>query len=362
VSGLLVLVGGPLLVLALWYSRGRDPEVGVYADYLPQPPSDLPPGIVGTLIDEKVDMHDVVSTIVDLARRGYIIINEEKRDHIYIRTDESTKNLRAYEVLLLQKLFGKKKERKLSDLRYNFSSALPALHAAMYKELEAEGFVPVSPQAVRTRYGCFTGIAVIVGSALVFVPGILTGADLAFCIGLGFLPTILALAVAGRHMPRKTELGALEASKWVAFKNYLNHIEDYTDLKEATAIFDRYLPYAVAFGLQTSWINKFSRIDTTPIPTWYGPIGYPRPIHMGGGSRPMTAGTGGSVSMPSLEGMSQSMTGGLEGMSKGLTRMLTSTSTILESTRSTSSSTGGSGGFSGGFSGGSSGGGSRGFG
>ncbi len=51
--GGLLAIGGPLLLYLWWYRRGRDAPVGLIADYLPEPPSDLPAGMVGTLIDER---------------------------------------------------------------------------------------------------------------------------------------------------------------------------------------------------------------------------------------------------------------------------------------------------------------------
>ena len=70
---LLLLVGGPLGVLLLWYLRGRDPQLGIVVpDYVSDPPDALPPAIVGALIDEKVDMQDIISTLIDLAHRGYL--------------------------------------------------------------------------------------------------------------------------------------------------------------------------------------------------------------------------------------------------------------------------------------------------
>ena len=258
VLALLILVGGPLLVLVLWQARGRDPEVGLVADYLSEPPSDLRPGIAGALVDEKADMRDVVATVIDLARRGYIVIREESGDHIFTRTEKPLDGIRPYEKKIVDKFFGKNTERKLADLRYKFSSALPTINKAMYDELVHEKLVPVSPDKVRTNYGCWTFIAATIGFFMFFIPASLTGADTAVCLGLAFIPATIALAFAGRHMPVKTEKGALEAAKWDAFKSYLKDIERYTDLNEATDVFEQYLPYAIAFGLQNSWINKFS--------------------------------------------------------------------------------------------------------
>ncbi len=44
----------PVLLYIWWYRRGRDKPVGLVADYLPEPPSDLPPGMVGTMLDERI--------------------------------------------------------------------------------------------------------------------------------------------------------------------------------------------------------------------------------------------------------------------------------------------------------------------
>ena len=48
-------------------------------------------------------------------------------------------------------------------------------------------------------------------------------------------------------MPRKTEAGAEAAAKWKAFRRYLDDIEKYENLNESREIFDRYLPFTVAF-------------------------------------------------------------------------------------------------------------------
>ncbi|MCD6289413.1 MAG: DUF2207 domain-containing protein, partial [Anaerolineae bacterium] len=74
--GLLLVVGGPAVLYLLWYTRGRDAPVKLPADYLIDPPSDIPPGVAGTLVDERADMEDIIATIVDLARRGVITIEE----------------------------------------------------------------------------------------------------------------------------------------------------------------------------------------------------------------------------------------------------------------------------------------------
>ena len=42
--------------------------------------------MAGALIDEKVDVKEVIATIVDLARRGYLEISEEKGEGFLAKT------------------------------------------------------------------------------------------------------------------------------------------------------------------------------------------------------------------------------------------------------------------------------------
>ena len=48
---------------------------------------DLRPGQVGTLLDERADTLDVSATIVDLAVRGYLHIEELPREHWFAVAD-----------------------------------------------------------------------------------------------------------------------------------------------------------------------------------------------------------------------------------------------------------------------------------
>jgi uncharacterized protein (TIGR04222 family) len=362
---LLLLVTGPLGVVALWYTRGRDPQLGVVIpDYITEPPDELPPAMVGALVDEKVDMQDIVSTLIDLARRGYVLMEEQKKTHVFQRTDKQDKDLRPFEKTFLKRLFRGKNSQSLSSLQYKFSGSLPELRSQIDKALVDEDLVPRSPQAVRTSYTLLGVMVLILGVLLLIALGILLAenAFLACFPMLAVVATSIALFIAARHMPRKTLKGAETAAKWNAFKTYLKNIQQYTDLESAGDIFEKYLGYAIAFGLERSYINTFSKVPSTPIPPWYMPmypVGRPFGPMFGGSSRPTASGrpAGGSTGggMPTLGDLSGGLTGGLAGMSGGLTRMLNNTSTVMRSTPPPSSSGSGSS-FGGGFSGGSSGG------
>jgi uncharacterized membrane protein YgcG len=362
IVGLLLLIGGPLLVLLLWYQYGRDPDVGPVPEYLPQPPDDTPPAVVGTLVDETAHIHDIMSTLIDLARRGYLTMAEtgKAQDYEFTRTDKATTDLRPFEKKMIDGIFRGQQTRDLDSLRYKFADRLPAIRTELYKELQERQLVPKSPEDIRNRYGCLAiGLFIAAVASFFFIPGLISDAlNLFFCPSAALAVIGATLFIVGRYMPRKTKKGAQASAYWLAFKQYLKEIESYADLEEAADIFDKYLPYAVAFGLERSWIRKFSAVPGTHIPPWYIPYPYY------GAGRTYRGGTadrtGGGV--PDLGDLSGGFSGGLAAMSGGLTRMLTSTQSILQSTRPSSSGGSSGGGFSGGFSGGSSGGGGGGFG
>jgi uncharacterized membrane protein len=372
VLGFVSLAGVPLGVYLLWYTRGRDPHVGLVSDYLAEPPEDVPPGVVGTLVDEKADMQDVVATLIDLARRGYLTIDEEvekgfaglttHRDFVFERTDKDWNDLHDYELVLLRKLFGGHDSRRMSELKNKFYTVLPQIRNGLYDAMVDAGYFSRRPDRTRMIYTVLGVFGAIVGVGLgIFVSSLWAQwVDTIWCPAVGLVIGGIGLAVVGQAMPSKTKKGAEAAARWGAFRAYLKEIERYTDLEQATELFERYLPYAIAFNLERRWVQKFARVETTPIPGWYFPYWVGR--H---GGRYTTTSTGGGIgeggARPSVQGMSDGLAGGLQSMSDGLVSMFNS---VGKTFTSAPSSSGRGGGFSGGgFSGGgSSGGGSRGFG
>ena len=93
--------------------------------------------------------------------------------------------------------------------------------------------------------------------------------EFGFCIpGALFMAAAAAFAF-GSAMPAKTRKGAEEAAKWKAFYEYLSNLDKYGNVDEAAQRFAEYLPYAVAFGIDKSWVRRFSQSTSASIPPWY---------------------------------------------------------------------------------------------
>ncbi len=122
----------------LWYTRGRDPRIGpVAVQYAP--PDGMTPAEAGTLVDDNVAMRDITATIVDLAVRGYLVIEEKEKSQMmglisskeYIfhmkKNPAEWTGLKPHELVLLAGIFsnGALADVELSTLQNQFYKKLP---------------------------------------------------------------------------------------------------------------------------------------------------------------------------------------------------------------------------------------------
>ena len=373
----LILVGGLLWVIMRWYRRGRDKAVKTFAEYLTDPPSNLPPGLVGTLLDESADVRDVIATIVDQGRKGNLVMREVDKGGLFSSKDFEYQLLAnkvdyPYEDMVLRSIFKHGNPVRLSDLKNTFYQDLQPIYSEMYSTVVRLGLFPESPQSVRMR-NVAGGIGILVlaglaaGAAFVFGE---TVSYLIFALPVALFIVGLAWLVTAGAMPRKTDQGSEEASKWQAFGRYLRNMQQYTNVQSAADKFQQYLPYAVAMDIEKDLINQFSRVPAAMppyyVPYGYGPVFYPFPVgvpgHQGVGPEGAAGAPGMGGGMPSfnpaggMQGMSDSLAGAMQGMSDSFTQMVNSASSVLTS-QPQSSGGGGGGGFGGGGFGGGGGGG-----
>jgi uncharacterized membrane protein len=386
---LLIVIAMPLAVYALWYTRGKDPKVGIIPEYLSEPPSDLPPAVVGTLVDEHADLRDVLSTVIDLARRGYIVIEEDEKkgtfgiitsEITFKRTDKPIDDLLKFEKAIIKRIFGGKLEKPMKSLQNKFYQYIPELQSDLYEELVNRKLVVANPNTIRNLYSSGFGGGLLMLAIAALLVGILVISEYTatfFCFPAALFVGALAFMIGGNFMPRKTQIGAEEAAKWDAFRRYLENLDKYAQAGMVTDQFEAYLPYAVAFGVDRAWIRRFSQLDNVPAPIWYYPTyrgGYYSRGYQAGTPLPkaedMLPGELARAGGGGLDDMAKGLSSSLESLSTGLSNMLESAAKAFNS-RPESASSGSSGSWSsggsswsgGGFSGGGfSGGGSSGFG
>jgi uncharacterized membrane protein len=287
---LLIPVLAFFLMFYLWWKYGRDPRLRpISAQY--EPPDKLTPGEVGTLVDDSVDMRDITASIVDLAVRGYLVIEEKTKDHLlglfhdkdyvfHLKKPEAEWTvLKAHEQELLSGLFSDGSDVKLSDLHNRFYRYLPRIKSGIFAALVQHGYYKRRPDSVRGGY-----IAAAVVIAILLIWG---GNAIASSFGMAPASFILAGILTGVvvfgfgwFMPARTEQGARALEGALGFEDFLAHVEAdrYNRMIKTPEMFEKFLPFAMAFGVEKNWSKAFQGIYTQP-PSWYqggfGPTFYP---------------------------------------------------------------------------------------
>jgi hypothetical protein len=274
--GLLVLLLGGLALL--YHTRGRDHRIvsskAAEGDHAPigagakfTPPDGVRPGQVGTLIDEQADVIDVTATIVDLAVRGYLMIEELPRE-TYGRPDwrlrklaRANPDLLAYERTLYDALFHGRREVSLSDLGGEFAEQLAAVRDALYDDVVEQGWFARRPDAVRGRWTTAGIVLTFAGVAATALLAFFTSYAL---LGLALVIAGAALALGGQYMPAKTVKGATVFAHTLGLRAYLQRGQDdeAQDQAEAqrVALFSRYLPYAIVFDTIERWARTVADV------------------------------------------------------------------------------------------------------
>jgi uncharacterized membrane protein len=239
------------------------------------PPEDLRPGQVGTISDEQANTLDVTATIVDLAVRGYLTIEEipkegwfGKPDWTLHRTDKSDADLLTYEGTLLSSLFKDGNDPTLSSLKRTFSERLAKVEDQLYADAVKRGWFVKRPDKVRASWHARGALLFVAGLVLTFVLAKWT------TLGLVGIPVVVAgiiLTVGARWMPSRTAKGTAIARRVGGFRTVIETAETHMSRwAEEQNVFTRYLPYAIVFGLTEKWAKAFEGLSQMPPDTtWY---------------------------------------------------------------------------------------------
>lgn len=159
---------------------------------------------------------------------------------------------------------------KISSLDEDFYDDYEKIKKEIYSSLVDKGYFPKSPETTRNMYsfgGALFSFALIFVYVFIFSSSNLVLPFISF--GLSFL-VILAFA---RIMPAKTRKGSLAQEHILGFKDYLQVAEkDRIDFHNAPEKkpeqFEKFLPYAMALGVEKEWAKQFEGIYNQQ-PSWY---------------------------------------------------------------------------------------------
>ena len=282
---LLIPIAVLVLAFLTWWRRGRDPRRRPIAVQY-EPPPRMTPAEAGTLLDNRADMRDITATMVDLAVRGQLRIEEHQNPKLFglfgggteyslhrlkpVSADYSD-GMAPHESKVYSGIFlGHNEVVPLSELKDEFYTQLPRIRDAIFDALTANGFYRNRPDKVKQNWiGVAVGIGLLVGVGGTYLSKLTTLTPVPFVIA-GVVSALILLVVA-QIMPARTEAGARALEQVLGFEEFLRRVES-EHLKRVIVghpeLFDKYLPFAMAFGVEQQFARAFDGIYTQP-PQWY---------------------------------------------------------------------------------------------
>jgi hypothetical protein len=280
ITTLAVLLLGALALLLLYRLRGRDqvdPRRVVPASLFSlgqdtridfTPPSDLRPGEVGTLIDERIDPVDVTATIIDLAVRGHLTITELEHESEFSRPDwelRRVKNapaeeLQRYENVLVRAIFGDSDSVLVSELGRQVRANLGLVQDALYDGVVKRGWFTERPDRTRSLWATIGIVTTAVGVVLTVALALTSTWGL---VGIAITAVGVGLLVIGRHMPAKAPAAGRVLGQVAAIRGELLEM-DVSELPsdQHAELCSRALPYAVVLGGSERWIDALVATDS----------------------------------------------------------------------------------------------------
>jgi uncharacterized membrane protein YgcG len=270
---------GFAVMFTLWWYKGRDPKAGISVAPMYEPPAGMTPAEAGTLIDDSTDPRDITSILVDLAVRGFIKIKEievsqmlmfKKRDYIFLqlKSPDQWGDLAPFEQAMMQNLFpGGGTETHLAELRNRFYLALPTIRSEVMAALKDKGMYTLDPESAHAYW--------ILGAVIIAAPFVLISYfggvnffDSQWIAIAGIALTAVIVFLFSRLMTSKSMKGVRTRVAILGFQEFMNRVDADRLKRMPPDTFEKYLPFAMALGVEHHWAKAFQGIVQNP-PTWY---------------------------------------------------------------------------------------------
>ncbi len=256
-----------------------------------EPPTGISPAEAGTLLDDTIHPRDITSTMVDLAVRGYIKIEETAEKvllfthkdyifHLQKPREQWGADLVPHERIMLENIFAGGTETRLSSLKNRFYTAVPAIREDIMSALKTKGIYLLDPESAN-GYSIGALFVIVIPFAVSQYFGWANFFNSAVLLVVCLAVSALIWWLFARVMTAKTVKGARARIAVLGFQEFMNRVDAERLKLMPPTTFEKYLAFAMALGVEHHWAQAFAGIVKDP-PQWYvGPGGY------GGGFNPI---------------------------------------------------------------------------
>ena len=264
--------GGMALLLFLFGQYGRNRKMSITDEHYP--PQELNVSEAGAFFDHVAHNRDLLSLIPQWGMDGLIRMkgfdDGDKADYYIEKLEELSPHAPEYQHEFFKALFADGPVILLSDLKNTFYNKFNKAQRLLKKEVKQDKWVDLrSKQSFHKGWLFIGGLLIIATGILALAVGnlLLTGLLSillgVLCIIINFLPA------------KRSPLGFELENRIRGLKQFLKRMpeDELTRLtQEDPDYFERLFPYAVAFGLDKAFINKFKTISERHdflAPSWY---------------------------------------------------------------------------------------------
>lgn len=243
------------------------------------PPDELPPSIVGVLMNGRIGPREIASTLVDLAGRDYLYIYQGKSSYNFGRgkslESDEIYELKQFEKILLSKIFSdasatndlKEINEKMAE--GFFSPKMAQVFLEIYNHASKLGYFQQNPSVTHQKYK-ISGMALFFLSTFGFILNTLFNHTFPFLIffWIGMMISATFIIYFSPRMPVLTPKGRAARQAWLSFRNYLTKTDTINFKESQQSPYAKYLAYAIALSVETNWTKHFYDVPFTR-PKWF---------------------------------------------------------------------------------------------
>lgn len=271
IAVILVLAAIVLAIRSL-YLWGKEYPPEFDGEYQRELPQDYSPAVMSVLYNfGSVSAKDLSATVLDLARRGFFVIEEVdtgkrrgRSDYRFVRQEkdeEALRSLRLHEQELIRFFFETVDREKDGEITLReiqaYASKKPQPFLEFWKAWqefakdEAANFDFFDEDTDAHRSGqLVVGVITAAVSAIAFV------ADWTFT-GIGLVAAGAILIIGSLFLRRRSQNGSTQFAQWKAFRRFLLHFSELQRYDVGSLkLWEHYLVYAVSLGVAKEVIRQ----------------------------------------------------------------------------------------------------------